>query len=273
VNSQLNPTSPLDARIDWVLDALRTTEPPAGLEQRIAARLAQAAETRNLPTSPSAAAPSFFAVVLSAVKDPRILLAPANLYIAAGTALTVVLALAALMIVHPRPATNTAQTDFRAHSNPLPQALTAPSTPTAQDRTAASVLEDAALHSPHHSLIPTTALPASVISPQPSPSAQDLDQLALAETLAPSHPAPPLPLTAQEHLMLAATRPGQPIQLAELDISRSSSLRAEAKAREEASIGRYVKRLLFPFAVADALSPTTDSQPQEASTPATPPSK
>jgi len=73
--------------------------------------------------------------------------------------------------------------------------------------------------------------------------------------------------------MLAVTRPGQPIQLAELDIARAPSLRATAKAREEASIDRYVKGFFSPFALADALAPTTDSQPQEVSTPPPPPSK
>ena len=74
--------------------------------------------------------------------------------------------------------------------------------------------------------------------------------------------------------MLAATRPGQPIQLAELDIARAPHLRAAAEARETASIQRYVKSLLASFSVADALSPTTFSQPQETSTPtpAPPPS-
>jgi hypothetical protein len=80
-----------------------------------------------------------------------------------------------------------------------------------------------------------------------------------------------MPLTPQEHLMLAATRPGQPIEVAELDIARAPFLRAAAEARETASIDRYIKGLLAPFAVADALSPTTFSQPQETSTPALPP--
>jgi hypothetical protein len=77
-----------------------------------------------------------------------------------------------------------------------------------------------------------------------------------------------MPLTPQELIMLAATRPGQPIQVAELDIARAPFLRAAAEARENASIDRYVKSFLGAFALADALSPTTDSQPQQTSTPA-----
>jgi hypothetical protein len=80
-----------------------------------------------------------------------------------------------------------------------------------------------------------------------------------------------MPLTAQEKLILSATRPGQPIQLAEFDLARAPVLRAAAQARQTASIDRYVRSLLAPFAVADALSPTTFSQPQETSTPTSPP--
>ncbi len=279
MNTQLNPASQPDIAIDRVLHALRTTEPPAGLEQRIAARLAQAAEARTaasaFPQSAQSGLISYFAVILNAVKDPRILLAAARRKFIATAALTLLIALTTLTLLHHHPATTTAQTDFRAHANPAPQSLATTSLRTTQDRTVNFTLEGAGLQSRHHAPAATSALPAGVISHPPSPSAQtpDLDQLALAETLAPSHPAPPMPLTAQEHLMLAATRPGQPIQLAELGTARAPLLRAAAQAREEASISRYVKSLLFPFAVADALSPTTDSQPQELSTPAPPPSK
>lgn len=73
-----HPPTATDARIDHVLNALRTTQAPAGLEQRVTQRvaasvaqhLAQANEAR-----PSAS--PFFTVILNAVKDPCILLAPA----------------------------------------------------------------------------------------------------------------------------------------------------------------------------------------------------
>ncbi len=265
-----------DTAIDQVLEALRTTEPPTGLEQRIAARLTEAAEARTQAVTSHSAASSFIAVIQtlsrSKGKDPRISLGPAKLYTAA--ALTIVITLATLTLLHHHPQPNTAQADFHAHSSAARQYFATNSRPTAQDRTATSSLEGSGLQSRHNSLIRTSALATEAIPHPLSPSSQDqdLDQIALAETLAPSHPAPPMPLTAQEHLMLAATRPGQPIQLAELDLAHAPSLRAAAKAREEASISRYVKSLLFPFAVADALSPTTDSQPQEARTPAPQPS-
>jgi hypothetical protein len=257
------PAAYPDARIDQVLTALRTTEPPPGLEervaQRIAARLALSAEARTLTTSPlfpaaHPASPSFFAVILNAVKDPHILLAPARRYSVAAAALTLLLALTTITLLHHRtPATT-------AHTTPI---VVAP--PSSRG------LEGAGRQSYHRAPTGTTALAAEAISNPLPPSAQDLDTIALAETLAPSHPAPPLPLTAQEHLMLVAMRPGQPIQLAELDLARAPTLRAAAESREATSIQRYVKSLLAPLAVADELSPTTDSQAQETPTPPPPP--
>jgi hypothetical protein len=253
-----------DARIDQVLDALRTTEPPAGLEQRIAARLAQAAEARALSTAPFAAtahpaSSSPFAVILNAVKDPRILLAPAKLYTVAAAVLTLLLALTTITLLHHRTPATTART--------TPIVVTPPSN---------RGLEGAGLQSRHNAPARTTALATEGIShssSQPSQTAPtsttqpDPDTIALAETLAPSRPAPPMPLTAQEHLMLVAMRPGQPIELAELDIARAPLVRAAAEARETANIDRYAKSLLAPFAVADELQPTTFSQPQESPTP------
>jgi hypothetical protein len=275
-----------DARIDQVLEALRTTDPPAGLEQRvaqrIAARLAQAAETRTLTTSPLAAiahpaSTSLFAVILNGVKDPRILLTQARRYSVAAAALTLLLALTTLTLLHHHTPSTTART--------TPIVVTPPSS---------RGLEREELQSRHNAPTGTTALAAEGISaatntqvPQgfslgsqsPANGAgvltpatqQDPDTIALVETLAPSRPAPPMPLTAQEHLIFAATRPGQPIQVAELDIARAPIVRAAAEARETASIDHYVKSLLAPFALADALSPTTFSQPQETSTPTPPP--
>jgi hypothetical protein len=275
MNSQTTHTYPNahpEARINQVLDALRTTEPPTGLEQRIAARLAQAAEARSVTAAqPTTTSP--FAVILSAVKDPRILFAPARRYPVAAAALTILLALITITLFHHTAPATTARTtpvivdpSLSASLNgavPQSRATTPPSNPalaaegfsavaaTNQVPRGFSLGSDAPLQEARFSL---------------PPSAQDPEAIALAETLAPSRPAPPMPLTAQEKLIQAATRPGQPLQLAELDLARAPVLRAAAQARETASIDRYVRSLLAPFAVADALQPTTFSQPQEAPT-------
>jgi hypothetical protein len=279
MNSQ--PAHPYpDARIDQVLEALRTTDPPAGLEQRIAARLAQAAEARTQAATTNPTTSSYVTVILNAVKDPCSSLAAAKSSTLAAAALTLLVALTTITLLHHHTPTTTART--------TPIVVTPPSS---------LGLGGEGLQSRHNAPAGTTALAAEgisaatntqvpqgfslgshilnqgvgVLTPAPSQQQPDPDTIALAETLAPSRPAPPLPLTAQEHLMLAATRPGQPIEVAELDIARAPILRAATEARETASMDRYVKSLLAPFAVADALSPTTFSQPQEASTPAPPP--
>ena len=97
--------------------------------------------------------------------------------------------------------------------------------------------------------------PICLLAPEPQlPTGPDA--LALAETLAPSHPAPPMPLTAQEHLLVAATRQGQPIELAELETLRQPALQASAEARQNAIIRRYAQALLGPLAAAQALNPS-----------------
>lgn len=245
------PNSYPDARIDQVLNALRTTDSPSGLEQRIAARLAQAAEARMLSTTTNPTS-SYITVILNAVKDPCSWLAPAKLYTA--TALTLLVALTTLTLLRHHTSGTTARI--------APILVTPPSSPG---------FEAADLPSRQNAPTRTAALAAEEI-PHPTPAAvPDPDAIALAETLAPSRPAPPMPLTPQEQLIAAATRPGQPIQLAELDLARAPLLRAAAQARETARIDRYVKTLLAPFAVAEALSPTTFSQPPETSIPPPPP--
>jgi hypothetical protein len=248
MNSQTNPHTYPDARIDHVLTALRTTDPPAGLEARIAARLVQA-------RSQSVAAPSFFANLLRALKAPSLSVAPQNLYLPAASALTLLLAITTLSLLHNR---------TTSPSQPISYQSIAPTPSLATQQASASTTTPEGSLTTHTS--PTIQLP---------PSAPDPDQIALAETLAPSRPAPPMPLTVQEQVMVAATRPGQPLQLAELDLARAPILQAILEAREAARINRYVRQSLAPLAVADALSPTTDSQPQDAATPppAPPPSQ
>jgi hypothetical protein len=185
MNHQPANTYP-DARIDQVLDALRTTEPPSGLEQRIAARLAQAAEARTLNTEDRVATPPFLAVILNAVKDPCISLAPAKFYSAA--AFTVVLALTTLTLLHNRTPTTTAQT-----------------IPTSHPQSGVPHLRDgiivAKVGHPVDAVSPTTQVSQAFslgshnpleAAPVPlSPSAQDPEAIALAETLAPSRAPPP----------------------------------------------------------------------------------
>jgi hypothetical protein len=107
------------------------------------------------------------------------------------------------------------------------------------------------------------------LSPQPSPS-PSADQLALDDAHAPSHPAPPIPLTAQEKVLLRAARPGAPLELAELEPMREAAFRAAAEAREKAAIEQYVHRILAPLALSESVNPNPPAE-SPAPPPAQPP--
>jgi hypothetical protein len=243
MNSQPANVYP-NARIDQVLQALRTTEPPTGLEQRIAARLAQAAEART-PSAP----------ILSLPKAPLSSFAGAKFYTAA--ALTVIIALTTLALLHNRASTTTQSQAIPFHPAVPTRSATPPQSLAANTRT---TLVPRGFSLGSHNLYQRGGVLTPASSRQPDP-----DAIALAETLAPSRPAPPMSLTPQEQLIAAATRPGQPIQLAELDEARAPVLRAAAQAREDANIQRYIRSMLAPFAVADALSPNNFAEPREIS--------
>jgi hypothetical protein len=211
-----------ETRIDQVLNALRDTEPPTGLEARITARIAQAAEARTLTTSPFAVksnpAPTpFFAVILNVVKDPCILLAEANLYTAAATALTLLLTISAITILHHKP-------HAIAHPN-KPYAPTQPSS-LAQASNPGNTQVPQGFSLGSH----TVNQRAGVLTPAPPQQPIDPDAIALAETLAPSRPAPPMPLTQQERLMLNVLRSGDQEEIAALNPVERDALFAQDQA-------------------------------------------
>jgi hypothetical protein len=303
------PNALPDALIDRALHSLRDTQPPTGLEARVAARLAQAADASAITSSsrtPSRSSfaktssrASFFAVILSLAKDPRILLAPAPISIVAAAAL---LAITVLAVNHHQ------KPNIIANSNPQPSIIQSPpSNPTKTSNLANT--QDPEDLSPTSTQVPQGLSPAITQVPQGlspaitqvpqglspaitqvpqgfslgshrsiekagvlTPASTDPDTLALAETLAPSHPAPPMPLTAQEHLLILATRQGQPIELAELETLRKPALQAAAEARQNATIRRYAESLLGPLATAAALHSTSDSPAQDDTPAPQPPS-
>jgi hypothetical protein len=255
-----------DARIDQVLEALRTTESPAGLEQRIAARFAQATEARAVTTSPLVAtahpaSSSFFAVILNAVKAPRILLAQTRLYTVAAATLTLLLAITAITLHHHHSLAITARTTPIVVTRPLSFGLEAAEL---QPRG----FEGAGLQPRRNAPIRTAALAAEGIS-RPTPT--DPDTIALAETAAPSHPAPPMPFTPQERLLFSATRQGQPIEVAELDLAREPIVRAAAIAHEKASLQQFARRLVSQLVTSESLDPTPHNDSHDNAQPATTP--
>jgi hypothetical protein len=101
----------------------------------------------------------------------------------------------------------------------------------------------------------------SVLFPANNP-----DAIALAETLAPSQPAPPMPLTAEERQLVRATRPGAPIEVAELDQLREPLLRAVAAQRERTHFEHYAAVLIAPLLAFQNSAPSTppESSPSDA---------
>ncbi|QMV17608.1 hypothetical protein GOB94_01985 [Granulicella sp. 5B5] len=240
-----------DQRIDQLLHALATTAAPIGLEQRISARMAQhAAEDAEHDASLFPRILSAKLANTSVSTQRRYAIAAALLLVAAGY-LAISRHRSQQEIVAVPPARTT--TPSLSGSAPMPVVLTSSTT------TKASRL--------HQPLAP---------APQPSPATQnDPDAIALAETLAPSHPAPPLPLTTQEALLARSTRLGQPIEVAELETRRETALTAIASARERSSLRQYIRGLLGPLATAQALtpsSPPSDPQPPTQPADAEPPS-
>ena len=208
----------LDVQIDQLLHAFATTPSPAGLEQRISARLAQG----------SLATTSRSDRTLSQLLIPK---QPSSLLRVFTCATAVLLFAAVGYRALSRPQQHLANTQIAHTPAATPTTLVHPSVRLSQ-----------------------RARPHSATANLMQPAADDPDTIALAETLAPSHPAPTLPLTAQEALLLRATRPGQPIEVAELETRRDAALTALAAAHRRANIREYIQGLLGPLAIAESLS-------------------
>ena len=229
-----NDTS-MDARLDRILHAFAAAPVPSGLQQRIAATVAQRTALIEEPR------PSLLARLFAL--QPRLAL----------TAISA-LAVVALLLAVARP-----------HQQ---QVVLQPQPHTITPHAASTLLATNPILS-HHAAV-SEQVAASASKP---PSPNDSDALALAETFAPSHPAPPLPLSSQEALLQRSMRPGQPIELAELDTRRESTLTMIAAAHERASFRDYVHSLLGPLAAAEAIAPTSPPDDQAATAIEPPPTK
>ena len=189
------PNQP-DNAIDKVLAALRDAAPPEGMDSRIAARLAQHAQTQP--------APSRWRNLLTGQS-----LAAAWLRGAAAGAAFALLAVAAMLALR--------------HA-PVPQPQRAASTPSAAHITPVSETHSAPCPSPAVLRVPRTAPPNA----HPTLLAQ-----ARVDTQAPSLPAPALPLTAQERGLVQIARTGDPKALANINPETEAKLLAQQSAEFE----------------------------------------
>lgn len=208
--------------LNRVLLGLSSAPSPAGMEARIAARLLQITEECS---------------ALARTRSRWILTC------AAATCIVLALAMASLLLHRRQAIPLTAQPQV---NHPAQLAIATPNT----------------IGRPHFAL---AAQPAGTKTETSLPSAEpatDYDAIALAETLAPSHAATILPLTAQEQTLVQATRQGQPIEVAELDQVREPALRAAAAAREHRNLLHYVSVWLAPLAAFQSVQPDAPEDPQ-----------
>jgi hypothetical protein len=218
-----------DQRIDQVLNSLRNTQPRAGLEARIAARVA----ARFNRTSPQPAIPWFRSAWP----------------IAATTAAA--LLIAAAITLH-----TTKNLSSRPEAAPFATSSNLSSRPEVAPFATSSNLSSRP-EAAHFAAV--AERPAVRTTTDPSTP----EALALTETLAPSQPAPAMPLTSQERLLASITRPGQPIELAELELAQKPALNISAQSRERADIDRYVHAVLSSLVLSESLNPTPTAQPTD----------
>ena len=220
----MNPES--DPHLDHVLNALRTAEPLSGFEARINARIT----ARIAHTSPaSVATPSFFAAILNAAKAARAFFRPIPLLAATATACIVILAIVSPRFYSPR------HRNTSALANPLPiqsHTATRPPTTSSDSPTNAYLANDISssqAFARHRHVINHPNKKGYSFSADHSQHPASPDTIALADTLAPSFPAPPEPPTAQEKLLVRVVHRGDPQVLTMLN----PILRAQQQAKEK----------------------------------------
>jgi hypothetical protein len=214
-----------DEQIDGVLLALNAAEVPARLEQRVMARVAQ--------RSAEASASEF--------AGWRVLMARLSPY-AVGAAVAVLVFAAYVGLSHRAPRA-VEQVQVR-RDVVMPKNSAAGLT--------ARVVHSAAVRGAAAEAVTT-----------PTAAAEDSDAVALAETMAPSHPAPLMAATPQELLAMRSGRAGHSVEMAELQ-PHEPGFRTE---HERTAIRQYILGLLDPLVTAQNLT----SSPPPADDPPAPP--
>ena len=195
--------------VDRILGALRDVQTPAGMEQRILNTLEAArCETRDTAQRESS---------LAVFRTPVLRWATAAVVLALAGAAT----WHALTHTHPSSTTIVQQNDV--------------STATASETTIAQ--RAATITQPnraHHTTIPRDAVPMKTL-PQPQMTAES--DSAAEENALVSHPAPPIPPTRQERLLLEYARHGRTEDLAQV----SNERRSAQEARDAAEFQEFFK--------------------------------
>jgi hypothetical protein len=197
--------------VDKVLAALRAAAPPEGMDARIAQRLADHATSAPATTSRWR---NLFAGSTSTGAWWRGVIAGA-----ASAMLAMGLILFAGHLTRPR--ADRTQIATRRDANTR---RAAPGIPQSKTSTAIEPVSD-----PRNQLCvaPTLLTAQNVV---PVSSTVTLQAESLAESTAPSHPAPELPLTAQERELVRLVHTADPKQLAALNLDEEAKLEAENAA-------------------------------------------
>jgi hypothetical protein len=207
-----------DEQIDKVLRGLNTAEVPSRLEQRVMARVAQISVER------------------AAVSNTRRVRAQALvtrfLPYAVGAAVAVVLCAGYVTMSSHR----VSQTVEQAR---VPSDVVGQTQRVLDAGASVHVVRGAAL--PH---VAAGSVVAQTVA------ADDSDAIALAETQAPSHPAPPMAATPQERVVLRSERSSRAVEMAE---AHEPGFRTE---RERTAVRQYILGLLDPLVTAQNLTPS-----------------
>lgn len=192
--------------INKVLGGLREAEAPEGLEQRVLRRVAELEATGP-----------------SRVWTPAWLAIPGRgRSLAYGLAVAAVIAGGIALVSVRRPA----HTPLQADARPQPSA-TIRTTPAVSASTS---------RQPTHPALRLTSAPKATLRLKPLVAPEDAEEAqVLSDTLAASHPAPPMPLTEQERLLLRIAHTGDPQEL----VALNAELRDHARAVRDAEFQEF----------------------------------
>jgi hypothetical protein len=223
MNTQPNPPNPdIDLKLDSTLSALRNAPAPAGLADRINARMAHRLAEQPAAYQASSRAPSatWWRGALTGAAFATLALCTCTLIVhrhATHSSTNISTAITRTSSASPQTTTRVAFTSAERHPCPTPSVL-----------------------SPNRK--------ANFAVPQP------LQIATIDETSAPSHPAPVLPLTAQERQLTHLVRTTDPRQLAALGLDQ------EARLQVEKSTGFTTHP--SPVSAGDAATPQPNSTPE-----------
>ena len=190
--------------IDQVLSGLRDTQAPAGMEDRVLQAIQDRASSASFWSRWRVSAP--LALIRPMATRPW------TWGIATAGVVAVSVSLATL---------SSHRHDHKIVDSSKQPVLVKPQTATVQTATAE--------YAPTSHAMPIKRVAARKETQKVQPLSEE-DALALSEMRAPSHPAPEMPLTDQERLMLRIVRGGDPVELAELDPQVRAAQDAQQKA-------------------------------------------